>query len=83
MDVAPGTDLLSLVVEFWFCGVRKSWNSTESIRTEGKLQKCMCSVVEVLKGHSGRNFAMLITHLLQNIFQTDLGLTCRTLNYYS
>ena len=31
-----------------------------------------------LKGHSGRNFAMLITHFLQNIFQTDLCLTCST-----
>jgi len=35
------------------------------------------------KGHSSRHCALLIAHLLQNIFQTDLRLTCRTPNYYN
>ena len=34
--------------------------------------------LNVLKGHSGGNFAMLITQLLQNIFRTDLHLTGQT-----
>jgi len=35
----------------------------------------------ILKGHSGRNFAMLIVHLLQNILQTDLRLTGQRQSY--
>jgi len=35
------------------------------------------------KAHSSQNCAMLIAHLLQNIFQTDLGITSRTPNYYN
>jgi len=35
-------------------------------------------VSQVLKGHSSRNFAMHIAHLLQHIFQSDLRLARRT-----